>query len=376
MASIETRTLKSGAKSHKVIWWRDGKREAFTTDNRDYAQLMKRLLDANGNDFAKAKRIIDEQLDTGPTVQEMMFKHVDLITNASVYTIKRYKNAIEQHFGEHFGALKVSKVQYEDVIEWVKYMQGKGLSARSIGNHHGLLSASMKRAVMLRHRQDNPCVGVKIPKETEYRETSTFLTKEQWNRVYENIDPHYQLFFEFLVSSGLRFSEATALKASDFILDVEPHSVRVTKAWKEDERHGYYVGPPKTPKANRTVALPEPLVAKLRPVVAAAGDGLVFRQPRGGAIRSSAAHKVWGPACTKAGLEKRPRIHDLRHTHASWMVQIGFNMFDLSYRLGHTSFSMTADKYSHLMPDAHFVAAAAVTKALSGTNPLPEIEVG
>ena len=77
----------------------------------------------------------------------------------------------------------------------------------------------------------------------------------------------------------------------------------------------------------------------------------------------------------KAGLEKRPRIHDLRHTHASWMVQIGFNMFDLSYRLGHTSFSMTADKYSHLMPDAHFVAAAAVTKALSGTNPLPVIEV-
>ena len=377
MAWVEPRKLSNGATAYKVIWRSEGKRESMTADNAAHAQLIKKILDANGNDFTKAQRIIDEQLDTGPTVKQMIQRHTDLITNATVYTIKRYESAIKNHFSGHLGSLKVSRVQHEDVIEWVREMQDKGLSPKTISNQHGLLSAAMKRAVMLRYRADNPCVGVKIPKSTDYKPTSMFLTKEQWSRIHANLDPHYKLFFEFLVSSGLRFSEATALRGSDFNLTIPPYSVRVDKAWKEDARNGYYVGPPKTPKANRTVALPLPLAERLRSRVLIAGDGLVFRQPKGGAIRSSAAHKVWRPACLAAGFseDERPRIHDLRHTHASWMVQIGFNMFDLSYRLGHTSYTMTADKYSHLMPDAHFVAADAATKALAGiTIPLPEIE--
>jgi len=59
-----------------------------------------------------------------------------------------------------------------------------------------------------------------------------------------------------------------------------------------------------------------------------------------------------------------PRIHDCRHTHASWLVGAGMEIFQLSRRLGHESVTTTMDRYSHLLPDAMFSQASITQKAL------------
>jgi len=64
-------------------------------------------------------------------------------------------------------------------------------------------------------------------------------------------------------------------------------------------------------------------------------------------------------------LTKRPRVHDLRHTHASWMLAAGTDLFVLQRRLGHESIT-TTEAYAHLMPDQQNAAADAAAKALSG----------
>lgn len=84
-------------------------------------------------------------------------------------------------------------------------------------------------------------------------------------------------------------------------------------------------------------------------------------------MRSGATYnRAWRPAWARAGTpkEKRARIHDLRHTHASWMIEGGMDLFQLSHRLGHQSTATTDGRYAHLMPSSRQAGAVIATVAL------------
>jgi integrase len=94
--------------------------------------------------------------------------------------------------------------------------------------------------------------------------------------------------------------------------------------------------------------------------LAADNRGEMFRATRGGPVQHSYFHpKVWVPRTRKAGLEG-VRLHDLRHTHASWLIARGIDVVTISRRLGHESITTTIDRYGHLLPDQDAGAAAAV----------------
>lgn len=79
------------------------------------------------------------------------------------------------------------------------------------------------------------------------------------------------------------------------------------------------------------------------------------------------AWDAWNLAVRKAqtkGLKKkRVRIHDLRHTNASWLSQARVGIFHLQQHLGHESITTTLDRYSHLLPEALSDTAAAMERA-------------
>lgn len=167
-----------------------------------------------------------------------------------------------------------------------------------------------------------------------------FLTKEEYNALDKVMDPFFRPFFGFLVDTGLRVGEVTALFAGDFDLDGPTPTVRANKAWNEDENSRYYIGTPKTKRSRRTVPLAGQTVDLMRARVEATGDGLVFQPKHGSPLRSSPIHKdAWRPAWRKLGVpqEKWARVHVLRHTHAPWMITGGMDLFQLSHRLGHES---------------------------------------
>ena len=70
---------------------------------------------------------------------------------------------------------------------------------------------------------------------------------------------------------------------------------------------------------------------------------------------------VWRPACTAAGLTDLPRFHDLRHSHASWLLAGGADLQVVKERLGHASI-MTTQRYLHTLPDADETAVEAFTQ--------------
>ena len=353
------------------MWREEGCQRALSVDDRHEAERWKQLLDANGQSMTQASKIYEDGQDTGPTLAEMFDSHIEQLTGVGSYMLKRYKRDVQNHFGL-LSNRRVSSLKHEDIVYWIKDMQkkswhGKPMSPKTIANKHGLLSATMSTAVRMGYRPDNPCKGVKLPKATQAEDTIRFIEKDTWNRIVANMDPHFVPFFQLLVGTGLRFGEATALTARDFDLDGPTPTVRVSKAWKSDDSGGYFVGPPKTRRSVRTVSLAPSTVAAIRGAIEAAGDGYVFTLKRGGVMRSGSTYnRAWEPALKAAGIAKedRPRIHDCRHTHASWMVAAGMEIFALSRRLGHESVTTTMDRYSHLLPDAHFIGANIAAKAL------------
>jgi integrase len=116
-----------------------------------------------------------------------------------------------------------------------------------------------------------------------------------------------------------------------------------------------------------------------------APDDLVFVNRQGRPVsQSTFLVHVWQPAVRAfagdvqvdgkwvPGPGKRPRVHDLRHSHASWQIAAGIPLTWLQVRLGHESISTTSDVYGHLSPDAHAASARAASVALSQASPTVE----
>lgn len=378
MAWIRPRKRKDGGITYTVTWREPGDTKEQTIpfkDNLAAAEETVRLLDANGQSFEIASAVLASAKLDGPTVYEMMAMHIDQLVDVGDYQLGRYRSARERYFKQGLGSMRVKGVQYKDVNLWVKGMQKRGLSAKTIANHHGLLSAAMSTAVRDRVIDHNPCRGIRLPKDKHAPEERQ-ATAADWGLIRHHLPERFVPFFDFIVATGLRFGEATALRADDFKLDQRTPIVDVQRAWKQNSDGSYYLGPPKTAKGKRTVSLAPSTAAMLRPLVENAGDGLVFTMKRGGPIRSSPAHNtIWQPALRAASakdpenpgkvlLKKHVTIHMLRHLHAALMLEAGMPIYDLSRRLGHTSIQMTIDLYSHLLPDAHFRGAEVAERAL------------
>lgn len=365
MASIESLTRADGSPSYKVRWYAQGRRGVRTFRDKAEAVAYRALLERNETNPERADRLYAEARDTGPTLTEALHQHIAQLTNVGPGQIARYKKSIPMHFAD-IGQIRVANLTQADVKAWVQRMEAAGHKPKTVSNHKGFLAAALNTAVSRQLIAHNPSKGVKVSTGMDHEEKVHYITGEQWKNIMENMAPHYVPFFQFLLASGCRFGEATALTPADFDLTGKTALVRVTKAWKEDGKGSHVEGPPKTRKGRRTVSIPATTIDLLGDRLAVDEKHLVFTTTQGNRILSSLAHKVWGPACLKAGIDPkdRPRIHDIRHTSASILLRQGMDMYALSRRLGHASIQMSIDLYSDLMPDAHFEGAQVATRAL------------
>ena len=105
---------------------------------------------------------------------------------------------------------------------------------------------------------------------------------------------------------------------------------------------------PKTPKAKRCISIPDFLYDDIQEYVSKLygiekGDRIFY-------FTKSALEKEIKRVADKAGLPII-RVHDLRHSHASMLIELGFSPLEIADRLGHESVKTTLDTYSHLYPD-------------------------
>ena len=340
-------------------------------DSEENAKFLLTVLNAHGNNVEEALNSAKDFYGGVYTVSRMIEDHISLLTSANGYTIRRYKGNLKCHIAENLGAMDAMQVEYRDIVAWIKNMQTKHLSSKTIANVHGLISAAFNSMVRDKRRPDNPCKGVSLPKSAATEESATFLTHAEWDLVEKQLSEPYKAFFTFLIHTGLRFSEASALEARDFHTTPSgQHVVNIARAWTKDEDNISYIGPTKTKQSKRSIALTTTDFSLVRPLVLAAAksSSSVFLNTTGTHIDHRRAWGVWDRAVMKAqaaGLTKRPRIHDLRHSNASWLLHAGLDIYKLQKHLGHRSITTTLDRYSHLLPEGLRDTTAAMDRAFS-----------
>jgi integrase len=157
-----------------------------------------------------------------------------------------------------------------------------------------------------------------------------------------------RLLILLLAYTGLRWGEATALRVCD--IDFDRRRVDVRRAFS-DVGGRVILGTPKSHQS-RTVPLPRFLATEIAAAVAGRhADQLVFTMPGGGVMRlTNWRRSVFLSARRRAGLSDRFRVHDLRHTAASLMIQAGYPPKMLQEIMGHASITTTLDLYGHLYP--------------------------
>lgn len=344
-----------------------------TFENKAAAQVFRlRVMDpAIGPDKAVALRAREDAAspDYVPTVGEMLDRHLRELTGVEARTKDDYRSIAERTWLPRLGRLRVDEVTRGDVADFVNAMSG---APKTIKNAHSVLSAVFESAILARHVAHNPARGTRLPRAGEQDETDMrLLEHHEFDALYGEIPEHYQPLVLTLFGTGLRWSEATALQVQDF--SASAGTLRVVRAWKKNARGegtGFKLGPPKTKKSRRTIALPPEVTAALVALVESrARTDWIFLTTTGQVVRhNNFYNRVWKPACIRAGLEPRPRIHDARHSHASWLLAQGVPIHVVQARLGHEKISTTVDTYGHLVPDLIVQAAAAASAAFANTS--------
>jgi integrase len=306
------------------------------------------------------------------TVAEWLEHHIAHLTGVRKSTLYDYRAYANNDIRPALGDLSLASLSRDDIARWVQSMVAAGVSGKTISNKHGFLSSALNAAVRARRIPTNPTVGRRLP--VSERAEMICLTHAEVRTLLEAISEPWRPLVEFLVASGARWGEATALRPAD--VDRDAGTVRINRAWKRTyDRGGYELGPPKTKRSVRTINFPKSLLEKLD----YSGEFL-FTNRAGRPVRHNGFHdRVWKPAVDRAWpsvdedgrpakMDRRPRIHDLRHTCASWLIQAGLPLPVVQQHLGHESIDTTISLYTHLDRRSMAATAAAMEQALSGVS--------
>ena len=149
--------------------------------------------------------------------------------------------------------------------------------------------------------------------------------------------------FEMLYWTGIREGELLALRPADF--DFEKQTVSITKSYQRMKGRDV-ITDPKTPKSNRVVQMPSFLCDEIQDYIktlyAVQPDDRIFQ------VTKSYLFREMQRGCKDTGV-KRIRIHDLRHSHISLLIDQGFSVVGIADRVGHESIDITYN-YAHLFP--------------------------
>ena len=193
----------------------------------------------------------------------------------------------------------------------------------------------------------NPATRLRLPK--AQRREMYFLTPAQVRSLADAMPyEQYGTLVLFAAYTGLRAGEVEGLRVKR--LDLERGRVDVVETVGE-VGGALRWGPTKTYQ-RRSVPFPRGLRAPLGELVAGKGpDETVFEAPGGGPIRHHNWYRrIFKPAVVRAGLPPEIRFHDLRHTSAALLIQLGAHPRAIMERLGHSTINVTLGTYGHLFP--------------------------
>jgi integrase len=263
----------------------------------------------------------------------------------------RRRNYLEPRWG----AVPLGAIRRHDVNAWITDLRGRGVGPGIITHVVRLFSVSLSAAVDAELIATNPAARIKLPPATAAVER--FLSQEEYAAVRAELPTDLdQLVADWLVNTGMRWGEMAGLHRHRY--ERGRAIARVVETF--EEKPGTIKAYPKGRRI-RSVPLPAWLVDEVEELLEpdpgtcelrhrdgqVCRSGLLLTTSQGSVLRNSNwAERVWQPAVKRSGVG-HCRIHDLRHTYASWLIQAGVSLAEIGRLLGHVS-PITTQRYSHL----------------------------
>ena len=251
----------------------------------------------------------------------------------------------------YFGNRKIAEIEPKDVIAWQSKLlgyqgeNGEVYSSTYLKTIHSQLSAIFNHAVLFYHLPSNPAQKAGTMGCEEHKEM-LFWTKEEYLKFADVMmdKPRSYYAFEMLYWCGVRMGELLALTPADF--DFERQTVTINKSYQRLKGRDVITSL-KTVKSNRTIKMPKFLCEEMQDYIRMLYD--IGENERIFQITKSYLHHEMNRGAKVAGV-KRIRIHDLRHSHISLLIEMGFSALAIADRVGHESIDITY-RYAHLFPN-------------------------
>ena len=299
----------------------------------------------------------------------------DMTARLKQSTILTKKHICETHILPFFGKKPINEIKASDVRRWQNQLMNspKEYSKTYLKTINNQLTCMINYAKRFYDLNTNPCgqagsIGQAKAEEMDY------WTYDEYIAFREGIKdkPLSYICFQVLYWTGMREGELLALTAAD--IDLDTKQIDINKTYQR--LHGEdIITTPKTRKSKRKVPIPDFLCQELQEYITS--RYMLAPNERLFPITKSFLSHEMERGCKKTGV-KRIRIHDIRHSHASLLINQGCDALILADRLGHEKVSTTLNTYSHLFPhkQQELVSNLEQLAATVGATPTPEPPMG
>ena len=296
--------------------------------------------------------LVNKTEDLTITFEEFYEKYYSYISKRiKLNTLNTKRVIFEKKILPYFKNKRMCDIKASDIIKWQNAMieyeikSNQNFSQNYLKTLHNQLSAIFNFAVRFYNLNKNPARQVGNMGKEENKEM-LFWTKEEYLKFSKAVMDKEEIYhaFQILYWCGLRLGELLALTKEDF--DLNRSTIRINKSYQRISRHDV-ITDPKTLKSNRVVQMPDFLREEMEDYFSRLYD--LKDKDRIFTVTKSGLHHEMDRGCKISGV-KRIRIHNLRHSHVSLLIDMGFSAVDIANRVGHESVKITY-RYAHMFPN-------------------------
>lgn len=319
------------------------------------------------------------EIPSGILVRELYNEYVKYIsTRLKAGSVRSASDVLRLFVLPDFGEREVSSLTTKDIRDWQERIIARGFGYKYKAKIYCGFTAMLNYGIKFHDLKENVVSRVGNFKNTDRKKEMLFWSEDEFKHFYAAIDDDlFRVYFSFLYLTGCRKGESLALTWKD--IDFVRREARINKSlnrkqkekgvieeseiplvasdlgWHITQSRSYEITTPKNKSSYRNVLMPMNLVNMLwehqkqcKEEFGYSADWFVF----GGAepLSDQTIRRRLNEYADKSGV-KRIRVHDIRHSHASLLINKGQNILIVSQRLGHSDVTQTLNTYSHLMPN-------------------------
>lgn len=262
------------------------------------------------------------------------------------HTMRTKKYIIDIKILPYFGNLQINEIKPADIRAWQTTLMQQSYSQTYLKTINNQIAAIFNYAVKYYDLKSNPCSKAGSMGKSNADEMQ-FWIKQEFMQFIDCMMDKQQSYMAFMMLywTGIRIGELLALTPND--IDFEKRTVSISKSYQRIEKKDV-ITPPKTPKSERVISIPEFLAIDLqdyiRSLYGVTGNDRLFLFSK-----HFMEHEIQR-GIKESGV-KKIRLHDLRHSHASLLIEMGFTALAIAKRLGHEKIETTLNTYCHMFPN-------------------------